>query len=437
MSKTIIKKLDDTVRFDEIETNIKLSNKLKKHEKERYSVFYNAFNEMDIDKYQLPKNKTQMAWIGKYYKDIYDWIIETYDNDKFKTSTLRTQLEGLANILLALDKNKFKETVRPMFKRGIEIQKTLDDKIEDSTLSDTELLNFVCYSKIVTEIDDLYFKWIDDAGNNKLNMYHLILAFNTYIPPLRLELVNMEFHLDKSEPDQNETNYLWEYEKDKYAIVINNDKIEHLRKLKNKERQIMKIEDEIKGVTNGELLNVIISDSLKFYPRKYVLGAIRKPDEPLGRSSYNHALKMIFKPKKPTQNLLRKAYINHWYDTKNRVSEKNLKKIASRMRHTTQVARSTYSKINIECDDEIKEPVVIPTPEPKKYFNPKEYSKKYRTNNKESIKKYFGDLYKKDPDTINRTKIVRLLNLGLQKRPRQKSIDRYNLKYNKDLKQWE
>ena len=41
-----------------------------------------------------------------------------------------------------------------------------------------------------------------------------------------------------------------------------------------------------------------------------------KTKEAMSVSSYDSALAEIFAPKRPRQNLLRKAYINHWYGPK-------------------------------------------------------------------------------------------------------------------------
>jgi len=47
----------------------------------------------------------------------------------------------------------------------------------------------------------------------------------------------------------------------------------------------------------------------------------------MGESGYNSALSSMFSPKKPTQNVLRKAFVNHWYEKK--LSMAKLKQIAN------------------------------------------------------------------------------------------------------------
>jgi len=71
----------------------------------------------------------------------------------------------------------------------------------------------------------------------------------------------------------------------------------------------------------------------------------------------------MFKPKKPLQNLLRKAYINHVHRMKlngMELPERSLKEVANRMRHTLEVARGSYRKINLAEEDD-DTPIVLPT----------------------------------------------------------------------------
>ena len=78
--------------------------------------------------------------------------------------------------------------------------------------------------------------------NLKLNMYHLLLAVNTYIPPLRLEWVDMNIWPPRlvegkprkvvaaGPPPEDMENYLWEEKPLEWSIVINYDKIENRAK---------------------------------------------------------------------------------------------------------------------------------------------------------------------------------------------------------------
>lgn len=437
-----VKKLDIPSRFNDITTGLKTMRSLKKHEKERYSVWWNYFKETGSLK--LPKQKNDILWVDKHWKTIEAYITANYGQEDQKHSTYRNHLEGLANVLLAINKVKHKENVRHMFVTGLQLQKGLDEKQEDNELTESERKNFICFENIIEERTKLEEAWRKDIKNAKLNMYHLILAFNSYIPPLRLNLIDMEIHRDRKEPPSNvETNYLWEKTPGKWHIVINYDKIEHRRVDKGLDREIFDLSDEIAGVTNGKKLNTIINDSLKALRREYVLVGVRSTHTPMGKSSYNKALSSVFSPRSPTQNIFRKSYINYWHNKKLPTSK--LKEIARRQRHTLGVALSAYKKVDIDCDDvdvdglEIKEKIEIPKPVPKKkedYFDPKKYAKEYREKHKTELDKKRKEQYEKNKENILKNKMLWHLNKGLVAYPRQSSIEKYSLEYDTKLRKW-
>jgi len=235
-------------------------------------------------------------------------------------------------------------------------------------------------------------------------MFHLILALNTYIPPLRLNWLEMNVYAPRIDgklvkpstmgpPPENNENYLWEEQPGQWTIVMNYDKVENRRRKQGLARRMFRLSDEIEGVTDGHLLNDLINKSLAAYPRNYVLIGI-KTHLAMGESGYNSALASMFSPKKPTQNVLRKAFVNHWYEKK--LSMAKLKQIAERMSHSVHVALGSYKKINIsDAEPEVKEfkvpepatlpivppaevsslPKVLPTPLPpvltsRTYFSP-------------------------------------------------------------------
>lgn len=193
----------------------------------------------------------------------------------------------------------------------------------------------------------------------------------------------------------------------------------------------MRLSDDIPDVTNGKLLNEIINESLKYAPRNYVLIGV-KSKEAMGASGYDAALAAMFSPKRPTQNTLRKAYINYWH--RKELSTGKLKDIAFRMRHTLFVAMESYRKIN--AGGELKSPptdekasklvaapeVVIPILPPKEPavipILPKEVEIKYA------------------PMAELAAQIVGKLNRAQVSRPTASSILKYGLKQNEHTGKW-
>lgn len=346
MASKFVRKLDDPNEFNKIKTNVKLQSELSKNESQKYSVWY---NELVSDGF-VNKNKSNIRWIGRRWKEVYRFIIDRYDR-----SSLRSHIESLANVLLAIDKEEFKETVRPMFLLGISIQKSINLDNELNLGNEKEVNNFVSFQELENKRDILLTAWSKNPMNRALNYSYLILSLNTYIPPLRLDILKMKIirydrvNQQNQEVPDDKSNYLWEYLPDTWSYVINHDKIEHMRAENGLEKQIIKFNDEIDGVTNGKLMNMIVSESLEQFPRSFLLSGLN-PDLPLSVMSYDNILHDLFPDRYLHQNLIRKAYVNYWHsygiDNKN-LNERDLKKISSKMRHSLGTARVAYKKSNL------------------------------------------------------------------------------------------
>lgn len=344
-SKRVVK-LDDPQIFDKIETGIKKLNLLGKNEAQKYSVWYNGL----VASGKTNKQKLNISWVGRQWKDIYKFIIEHYNG-----ASMRSHIESLANTLLAIDKDNFKEIVRPMFLLGISIQKVINNENDLNLGKEKDIKNFVSFKDLEKKRDQLLSAWSANPTNVALNYSYLILCLNTYIPPLRLDILNMKIiRYDKinrqnQEVPEDMNNYLWEYLPDTWSYVINHDKIEHTRAENGLEKQTIKFNDDIPGVTNGALMNMILSESLEQHPRTYLLSG-SNPNKRLTLTSYDRYLHDLFPDRDLHQNLIRKAYVNHWHsygiNNKN-LNDRDLKKISSKMRHSLQTAKTAYRKTNL------------------------------------------------------------------------------------------
>lgn len=450
---TYVKKLDDKATFDAIKTGITKYQDLPTDvvKKQYKALFNHAKYENICDRRTTLDTLTDITWVSKCFNKLKTFV-QTHTGYK-KDSTRRFQYEAIAWILLSIDKQKHKEDSRWFWNEAIRLQNKIDEERDENLLNPEQLENFVRYPDLLKMQQKWHKAWLLEPKNIKLNIYHLLLALNTLIPPVRKNYHEMEFWRKKERPPENDTNYMWEQYQSRWTLVINYDKVENKRKAKDFDRQEFQIEDEIKGVTNGKQLNEIINKSLLHYPRDYVLTGIRNTNAPMNRNSYDKALFTIF-DKHVTQNLIRKAWVNYWYG---KVSLGVKKQIAFRMRHSVQVAEQSYKKINLpksnkkskdlsEDDDddyELPEPrpprPPVPEPQPKKeYFNPAAYSKAYRKKHPEKIKKQRAEYYQKNKERVLRNKILWLLNTAqTTKHPTKKSIEKYDLKYNVKDKKWE
>ena len=414
-----MKKLDDKETFDSVKTGIiKNSDLPTKVIRENYKALFNHAKTLKLCGRATPESITDIRWVAKCFNKLKEFV-QTYSGYT-KDTTRRIQYETIAWILISINKKKHKEDSRWFWNQAMFLQDKIDKARDENLFTDDQLQNYVSYSEMLKTQQKWNKAWLQDPKNVKLNIYHLLLALNTLIPPMRKNYHDMEFWRKKEAPPVNETNYLWEQYPSRWTMVVNYDKVENKRRAKDYDRQEMKLEDEIEGVTNGKKLNEIINKSLVYLPRDYVLPGIRNKDAPMNRNSYDKAFQTIFN-KKVTQNVIRKAYVNHFYG-KSSLGVK--KQIAYKMRHSVQVAEQSYQKINIpkapktskkakdasdndeddnDVEDNVNEPPAPRQPVPKPvakrtYFDPSAYSKAYREKHPSKIKQQRADYYVKNKE---------------------------------------
>lgn len=342
--------LDDPERFDAIKSNLLTITPLKQHEKAVYTNLWNKFGSA----FGVTR-KGRLDWVGDHYQELIDYIKAQYTNG----NTIRNYLEAVAHILLAIDKHTFKDIVRPLFNDTLVMQKKLDKERDESLLTPAELTNYVPYPDLMAKFNELTNLRLINRKDLKLNIYHLLIAVNVLIPPLRRNWASMRVWPAKkvdgklrkvtpalmaTPPPEDDDNYIWERNPGDFVIVINYDKIESKRKAKELPRQMMELTTEIPGVTSGADLNRWISMSLEDAPRNNLLVGVKNGVSEMGNTSYDKALSSMFTPRRPTQNLLRKAYVNYWWSKK--LNANQIKDMAFRMRHTPGVAMSSYLKVN-------------------------------------------------------------------------------------------
>ena len=82
---------------------------------------------------------------------------------------------------------------------------------------------------------------------------------------------------------------------------------------------------------------------------------------------------------------------------------------------------------------EIKQPII----KPREYFNLKQWRAQYRLQHRELINNTAREEYKANKDAILRRHLLWNLNKSKNtEKPKQISIDKYNLKYDENFKRW-
>ena len=216
-------------------------------------------------------------------------------------------------------------------------------------------------------------------------------------------------------------------------MIIRNDKV-----IKSHKPAQFELPDE---------LNNVINTSLTAFPRKYILSTQRDGDRPIGKQGFESLLIQCFSPQRVTVDILRSAYITHFYsDPRKTLKDKD--ELARLMRHSAKIAEREYHKIdvsNVTHPDnlivtatmmpqlEIEQPVV----QKKEYFNLKMWREKYRKDHKQAINEKAKEDYNVNKDAILRRHILWNLNKSQNtKIPKQSSIDKYNLKFDENKKCW-
>jgi hypothetical protein len=298
-------------------------------------------------------------------------------------------------------------------------------------------------------------------------LYSLMLACNTYVPPLRVNIENMKFHYGDKEPEgKSQQNYIWRKAKDHYAYVINYDKVENTKIKKDIPRSIFDLTHEIvnnKGrqITDGKRLCQLIEMSLEDFPRNYLLCNPDKDPEgtgPMTASSFRNGLANIFKPRTPSQNIIRKAYINFIYNGPlfSSLPFPALKTIGDLMRHDFVTAMKNYRNTNAPREEDPGEediqdilPDEVPLIEPKivktinipvlvekKRKSMALIAKNYREKNKEKVIESRKTYYQKHRLEVLKRKIINNLNSQAQTQVQKRTIAKYDLKQNPITGEW-
>lgn len=476
-----VEKIDRPERFAEIESNQKTYGDIErifgKSIAEKYSTILNVVREAYPNLKGLPTqskhNKNQnITWLSKHHQKVHTALKNKYDREgsDYAPSTTRMYLEQFANFLLAIDKNKHKTFVRQLFIRGKELKNIIDSD-NTNTMKDEDRANFVPYEYLVEKRDQVQ-KYLQ-AGSKSMrdsrrwHMYHMILSLVTYIPPIRrsnwldVEIIR---HGEKRPTLSGDQNKLYEESPGKWVYFLNKDKVssktyKHGRMAIDFQNEEIKIAP-VKNVHNGKQitdfakLNEIITESLRKWPRPYLLCGLQRKknksgtyvEHPMPASTYDKCLAELFSPRQPRSNLIRKAYINYWY-SKSYMDQSTKEKIARLMRHTTEIAQTAYKKVDIHYDpkdDSVLDagaqpkyfPTVPPPPQKQSTFNLREWSRQYREKNKKLIKQKRDAHYQKNRDDVLRYKLLYNLNKGNVTNPRQSSLDKYGIEYSDDLKRW-
>jgi hypothetical protein len=307
--------------FKDIETGKTLMDSLKEIDIPKYKKWYKRYG-IDTPLYDI-------LWIT----DMKDKIYKDINDSDLMDSSKRLEFEGLARILLAINKTRYKKYAKALFVESKEIQKQINNEKGNQQMTEEDKKTYIDYKTIVDIRDRL------PDNNRDEHMKKLVLSLNTYIPPLRVNIPTMLIWKKDELPPNDNNNYLWVHSNGDINFVINYDKI---TRYNDKNMELLPLNDY--RFMEGTKMKKILLDSIERYPRKYVIE--KNEGQSMTPQEYYYFLRRA--AHWPiTQTMLRKAYVNHYYNISPKMNINEKKLLAKHMRHTISTATLNYESVNI------------------------------------------------------------------------------------------
>ena len=355
-------------------------------EKKNILGFVNKINKSNIINKQIIKFKH----VYKYRETIYNWLIDRNKKNEINNNTLSKYIFMIGLLILYYD--PFNKNIRKETNNIIQFSNTLQSmyqtiKYDNNIIDISKTYKYTTYTDLVKQRNEYKIKFDNiisyDKQNHNIHMTYLKLCLNTYIPPLRLELLRMKYITvnDINDIPTDDVNYICLYD-NMYHIVINKDKV-----INKYGKQIYKLDHDNNYMNCTELTN-ILNKSFLLFPREYIFVPYNKPNIYLNNVSYNHLINA-------NQNLLRQSYHTYYTNECNpRLTNKEISDMCLKMRHSVSTANRIYNKIlptnnivinekkNNIIEDKQKKLIEYRKVYNKKYFNKDSYGYIRASNNR-------------------------------------------------------
>lgn len=269
----------------------------------------------------IPRHDDNLKWILNHHKLIFKFINEKYTN----LNTLRSHISALTSIIKAL-RGQNSHLYKKYSKEAIRVQKIIESEQSNQTVSDNRKERYFTFDAIEQRREHFKKLFQADPTNNKLNLQYLVLCLYTYQPPLRMDYKDM---LIVDNVPNKKDNFILK-QNNKYFVVIQNDKV-----IRTHKSAIFEL---------NHTLSAIIDESLKFYPRRYILSLITNPNKPIGAQNFITLLHSCFNGSKIGVDILRSLYVTHKYNNHN-FSVKEKQELARLMRTSVNMSMNIYHKI--------------------------------------------------------------------------------------------
>ena len=340
---------------------------------------------------------------------------EIEDNPKWGVS-MRENLFFMISKWLAR-RDKTDRYVKIYSKKGFDLLTETKKNIAENKLDDKEKENYRDYSYFENILNNR-----DKFGTTIKSHYeYLLLACMIWQPPLRTDFYRSATLLKKLTDDDGKQNYVYinKRGKNNVTFIVNKDKATNYRVYK-KNKNLSKIE-----IKDQRLADLIVA-SFEKYPRNYLF---ENPDikDKFNPQTILKYLRNITGLEAINDQMMRSIYITHFYSKNPTYGQKQ--ELANQMRHSVDVASMNYAKI---LDEDEKHEKGKPSEDVVEL-----QKENFEIN--EKLKECHEEQKKANPDDSlynkRRTDILYRYNKkGVQ--PTEKTIKKYNLKYDTENKKY-
>lgn len=264
---------------------------------------------MSLSKIILDKIVTMANWFDQretsmenlsWLKVKHDLIAKQIENRYRSLQTKRLMYYALCAGLKHLNHNEDNELVHKYRTAYTDLSKRVEEQVDTQTLQGEEKFTWQSEAQLIK----LREYWLEQSEHGKYyNEYrkYLCLCLYTLQPPIRGEWSNMRI-IHNATGDDGKDNVLLVNAVGEMTIILNAYKTV---KLYGKKRIPVTLE-----LTN------VIQESLRLYPRTYVLGLLDNPNSAIGNNRFIVFLASITKgisSKRCTVDNMRSAYITAYY----------------------------------------------------------------------------------------------------------------------------
>ena len=294
--------------------------------------------------------------------------------------------------------------------RGYKYKLSNSKKESNNELDEKEKLNYRPYEYFKNILDNL-----ETPTTKNAHYKHLLLSMLILQPPLRTNFYSSASLLETLDRNDHKNNFIYINRRGKVHayLYVNKDKASKY-KIYSMDKSLSKIE-----IINDKLA-IMLSDSFKDYPRKYLF---ENNNKAVSDSTLNKWLQSITGLPAINFNMMRSIYITWFF--KNNLLFGPREKLSLQMRHSQATASKNYLKV-------FDEEKLTPSEETEKL---KKENLKIQHQNQllkgEMIKIKMDEgepIYNKRRSDI----LYRINKKGVQ--PRSSTLEKYNIDYNPETK---